>query len=81
MEHDGSRPIRITEPKRVSLVFCEGVRVEAHDEAVRLIGFVDLDMAPGGRAERRIVFRAVLPMLVARALVRDLRRALARGGN
>jgi hypothetical protein len=81
IDHDGSRPMRVTEPKPVQLVFAEGIRVEARDETVRLIGWIDLSLAPGQREERRIVLRVALPSLVARALVRDMRRVLARGGN
>jgi len=80
MAEDGNRPLRVTEPKPV-LVFCEGVRVEAREETVRLVAFVDLDMVPGSRTERRIVGRLVLPNLTARALIRDMRRALVRGAH
>ena len=71
----------LTEPKVVECTFCEGVYLEVRDDMVRMVGWLDLETAADGRPERRIVLRAVLPTVVARALVRDLRKSLARGGH
>lgn len=71
----------MTEPKAIDCHFVEGVSLEVRDEFVRLTGWIDLDVTPGEALERRIVVRAAVPTLVARALIRDLRRAVARGGN
>lgn len=78
---ESERPPRMTEPKPVDCHFVEGVDIELRDEFVRLVGYVDLETAERGEPERRIVVRAALPTLVARALIRDLRRAVSRGGN
>lgn len=72
---------RMTEPKVVDCHFVEGVGIEVRDEFVRLVGWIDLEQVAGENPERRIVVRAALPLIVTRALIRDLRRAVARGGN
>lgn len=76
-----AKPLRMTEPKVVDCHFLEGVSIEVRDEIVRLVGWVDLEIAEDGKPERRIVTRAALPTLVVRALIRDLRRAVSRGGH
>lgn len=78
---DGERKPRLTEPEVVHCILCEGVTIEVRDEIVRLVGWIDLETVEYAEPERRIVARAALPLLVARALIRDLRRAVARGGN
>lgn len=80
MGEDG-RPPRMTEPKPVDCHFLEGVEIEVRDEFVRLVGWIDLSTAERGEPERRIVVRAALPTVVLRTLIRDLRKAVARGGN
>lgn len=65
----------LSEPIIVSDVFCTGVDVERVNGEVRLTGWVT------DGEEHRIVARLVLPDGVARALARDLRRALATGSN
>jgi hypothetical protein len=69
---------RLTEPTTVADVFCTGVDVELHDGFVRLVGcssfrIVSYETPP----EARIVGRLAMPTLAARALLRDLRKALA----
>lgn len=76
-----TKPFRMTEPTMVACVLCEGVSIEVRDDLVRLVGWIDLEVVEDDQPERRIVARAALPTLVARALIRDLRRAVARGGN
>ncbi len=74
-------PTTLTEPKVVDCHFIEGCTLEVRDDMVRLVGWIDLEAAAEGQPERRIVVRAAMPTLVARALVRDLRKSLARGGH
>lgn len=73
--------LRMTEPTVIPCIFVEGVEIEVRDEFVRLVGWIDLETAEGHEPERRIVVRAAMPSLVTRALVRDLRKAVARGGH
>lgn len=81
MSSDGDRPPRMSEPKPVPCHFVEGVTVEVRDEFIRVVGWIDLETVEMDRPERRIVVRAALPTMVARALIRDLRKAVAKGGN
>lgn len=68
---------RMTEPEVVPCHFVEGVSMETHDTYVRLVGWVDLEVVEDEAApERRIVARLAMPMLTARALLRDLRKSL-----
>ncbi|PBB75180.1 hypothetical protein CK227_10330 [Mesorhizobium sp. WSM4308] len=69
MSDEGDPPL--TEPVIVLDVFAVGVDVERVDGEVRLIAWVSHG------EEHRIVNRLVLPDTVARALARDLRKALA----
>lgn len=73
--------LRLTEPVIVPCILVEGAIIEVRDELIRIVGFIDLEIAEGRDPERRIVVRAAMPTLVARALIRDLRRAIARGGH
>lgn len=79
MVSDGARQLRMTEPKVIDCVLCEGVTIEVRDELIRIVGWVDLETVRGKAIERRIVLRAGFPLLLARALIRDLRKALTRG--
>jgi hypothetical protein len=73
---------RMTEPEPVDCRFIEGMEVEIREEFLRITGWIDLETAEEGLApERRIVVRAAMPLLVARALILDMRSRLARGGN
>jgi hypothetical protein len=74
MPDDESDP-PLTEPVIVQDTFATGVDVERVDGEVRLIAWVTHS------DEHRIVNRLVLPDAVARALIRDLRKALASGSN
>ena len=65
----------LTEPIVILDAFATGVDVEAINGDVRLIAWVT------HAEEHRIVARVVLPDSVARALIRDLRKALASGSN
>ncbi|WP_027039097.1 hypothetical protein ACSGFO_18490 [Mesorhizobium sp. WSM4083] len=65
----------LTEPAIIMDVFSEGVDIERIDGEVRLVAWVTHG------EEHRIVNRLVLPDGVARALARDLRKALASGGH
>jgi hypothetical protein len=65
----------LSEPIIVTDVFASGVDIESVDGEVRLIAWVTHG------EEHRIVGRLVLPDSVARALIRDLRKALASGSN
>lgn len=65
----------LTEPHIVTDTFATGVDIERINGEVRLIAWVTHG------EEHRIVDRLVLPDGVARALVRDLRKALASGSN
>jgi hypothetical protein len=65
----------LSEPTIILDVFATGVDVERVDGEVRLIAWVSHG------EEHRIVDRLVLPDAVARALARDLRKALASGSN
>ena len=70
--------IRMTEPVAVSCVLCEGISIEVRDEIIRVVGWIDLETVAGNEQERRIVMRAAFPSMIARALMRDLRRAVMR---
>lgn len=72
MEDD---PKTLTEPLVMLDAFATGIDVEPINGDVRLVAWVD------HQEERRIVGRLVLPDSVARALVRDLRKALSHGSN
>lgn len=74
-------PAPLTEPIVIECVFCEGVYLEVRDDFLRIVGFIDLERTADSQPERRIVIRAAMPTIVARALVRDLRKSLARGGH
>lgn len=78
---ESERALTMTEPTPVDCHFVEGVKIEVRDEFLRIVGFIDLETSENGEPERRIVVRAALPTLVARALLRDLRKAVSRGGN
>lgn len=71
----------LTEPAVIDCHFIEGMSVEVRAEFVRIVGWVQLDTTGDGYPERRIVARAAIPISVARALVRDLRRAIGTGGH
>ena len=71
----------MTEPEAVPCVFCEGIDLEVRDDVVRIVGWIDLEKTGEEEAERRIVVRAVRPNIVARALIRDLRKVVTRGGH
>lgn len=73
--------VPMTEPKTIDCVFCEGVSLEVRDDVIRMVGWIDLEIVGRNIPERRIVARAVMPTVVARTLIRDLRRAVARGGH
>jgi hypothetical protein len=73
MDDDTDPPL--TEPVIVTDVFATGIDIERVDGEVRLIGWVTHG------EEHRIVSRLVLPDGIARALVRDLRKALSSGQN
>jgi ribosomal protein S25 len=65
----------LTEPAIVMDTFATGVDIERINGEVRLVAWVTHG------EEHRIVNRLVLPDGVARALIRDLRKALASGSN
>lgn len=65
----------LTEPLIIPDVFATGVDIDHINGEVRLVCWVTHG------DEHRIVNRLVLPSVVARALVRDLRKALATGGS
>jgi hypothetical protein len=65
----------LTEPMIFQDTIATGVDIERVDGEVRLIAWVTHG------EEHRIVNRLVLPDGVARALMRDLRKALATGSN
>lgn len=75
-------PPRVTEPEAVPCIFCEGITIEVRADFIRIVGWIDLETV-GYEAvpERRIIARAAMPISVARELIRDLRKAVARGGN
>ncbi|MBZ9922211.1 hypothetical protein LB579_31525, partial [Mesorhizobium sp. BR1-1-7] len=72
-EEDKDPPL--TEPLIVGDAFATGVDIESINGDVRLIAWVT------HAEEHRIVARIVLPDSVARALIRDLRKALSHGSN
>ena len=74
-------PAPLTEPVIVECNFVEGLYLEVRDDVVRVVGYIDLERTADSQPERRIVVRAAMPTIVARALIRDLRRAVSRGGN
>lgn len=78
---DGAISLHMTEPRVVDCHFVEGIDIEVRENFVRLVGFIDLERVEGEESERRIVVRAALTTMVARVLVRDLRKALTRGGH
>lgn len=76
-----SQPPQMTEPKIVSCLFMTGYDIEVTDSFVRIVGWVDLPVVGHDQPERRVIMRAVMPNNVARALQRDLRKGLTRGGH
>jgi hypothetical protein len=69
-------PKPLMEPVIALDIFATGVNIEPVNEAeVRLTAWVEHE------EERRIVARLVLPDSAARALVRDLRKSLSKGGH
>lgn len=72
-EEDKDPPL--TEPIIAQDIFATGIDIERIDGEVRLIAWVTHG------EEHRIVGRLVLPDAIARALIRDLRKALASGSN
>lgn len=72
---------RMAEPKPVTCHFVEGYEVQRGDEFIRLTSWVHLETVEYAPPEQRIVGRHAMPISVARKLVRDLRKALARGGH
>jgi hypothetical protein len=82
MPSETTRPPFMTEPKPVDCVFFEGFVLEVREDMIRAVGFVDLEVVQeASPPERRIVFRAAMTTLVARSLIVELRRAVARGGD
>lgn len=81
MSDDGVQPPRLTEPMPVDCHFVEGVTIEVRDQFIRVVGWIDLETVEMSAPERRIVVRAAMPMTLARELIRDLRKAVAKGGN
>jgi len=71
----------LSEPQLVPCLFATGIEIEVLHGAIRLVGWVDLPTADSGMPERRIIARMVMPEQIARELVRDLRKLLARGGH
>lgn len=74
-------PAPLTEPVVVDCVFVEGAVLEVKSDVIRIVGWISLEATEGSQPERRIVVRAAMPTVVARGLIADLRRAVARGGN
>lgn len=72
---DDEKDPPLTEPIIATDVFATGIDIEPINGDVRLIAWVT------HAEEHRIVARLVLPDSVARALIRDLRKALASGGH
>jgi hypothetical protein len=72
---DSEKDPPLTEPLIVGDAFATGVGIEPINGDIRLIAWVT------HAEEHRIVARIVLPDSVARALIRDLRKALASGSN
>lgn len=73
---------RMTEPETVPCTFCEGITIEVRADFIRIVGWIDLEtVGYETMPERRIVARAAMPTTVARNLIRDLRKAVARGGH
>lgn len=74
-------PAPLTEPEIVQCHYIEGLHLEVRDAVIRIVGWIDLEVTADEQPERRIVVRAAMPTVVARGLIADLRRAVARGGN
>lgn len=74
-------PAPLTEPEIIPCHFWEGFEVELGDDYLRIVAWIYLRTGDLTGPERRIVARAVMPTRVAREVVRDLRKAVARGGN
>lgn len=72
---------RLSEPKVVDCHFVEGISIEVREEIVRMVGWVDLEVSEGRAPERRITVRLAVTKMVARVLMADLRRVLAKGGH
>jgi hypothetical protein len=81
MSDDGERTPRLSEPLPVDCHFIEGVTIEVRDQFIRVVGWIDLETVEMSEPERRIVLRAAMPTMLARELIRDLRKAVARGGD
>jgi hypothetical protein len=71
----------VTEPVTVNDVFVTAVVTEITDNYVRIIGYSKLQRPSGEMNENRIVERMVLPDPVARELLTQLRKGLARRGT
>lgn len=72
---DEERPAPITEPVIAHDVFANGIDVEAINGDFRLTAWVDVS------SERRIMARLVVTNDAARALAKDLKKAVSKGGH
>ncbi|MBZ9873109.1 hypothetical protein LB542_19870 [Mesorhizobium sp. BR1-1-9] len=77
--HDPEPPL--TEPVIVQDTFVEGAEVDSVNGELRIVAWVNVPRSDAADAERRIVGRLVLTDGAARALLRDLRKVLSRGGQ
>lgn len=73
--------LRLTEPTPIACLFCTGFEFEMLGPVVRIVAWVELPAPDAEHHERRIIARLVMPTGVARALVRDLRKALGASGH
>ena len=78
-EHDPPPPLN--EPVIIPDVFVEGCEVDSVDGQIRVVGWVTIPRTEAQDAERRIVGRWVMTDPAARAVMRDLRKVLAKNSN
>lgn len=72
---DEDRPGPLTDPLLAQDVFANGIIVEMINGDFRLTAWVDVD------GDRRIMARLVITNGAARALAKDLKKAVAKGGH
>lgn len=79
--HDPDEPPRMTEPDTIPARFATVVRIEVNEHYARIVALDDFQLVGYNGPERRIVSRLILPIDTARALLRDLRKALHKGAH
>lgn len=79
--HDPDEPPKTTEPDTITARFATVLTVDVEEHFARIVALDDFKVVGYDGPERRIVSRLILPIDAARALSRDLRKALTKGAH